>query len=211
MASLVKDARGRSPFWYCAFTDAKGRRLKKSTGETSKSKAQIICTQWQRAADMARNRTFTEERAREVLSEILGSVNGGEGLRSFTVRKWFEHFCKIKADSQDAKTASKYEQIKNEFLEFLGPKADLNILAITSGDVRAFRDHRKQSGVTATTLNDNLTILSSYFNGAWRDHVITNNPCTAVEPVKDNISPAKRQKQPFTVEQVKALLDHAKG
>ena len=163
------------------------------------------------AADIARQRTLTEERAREVISEILASVNGGEGLRSFTVRQWFEHFCKIKVDSQDAKTASKYEQIKAAFLEFLGPKADLNILAITSGDVRTFRDHRKQSGVTATTLNDHLTILSSYFNGAWRDHVISNNPCTAVEPVKDKVSPAKRQKQPFTVEQVKALLDHANG
>lgn len=211
MASLVRDAKGRSPFWYCAFTDPAGRRLKKSTGETSKSKAQKICVQYQRAADMARQRTLTEERAREVISEILATVYGGEGLRSFTVRQWFEHFFKIKTDSQDAKTATKYEQIKAEFLEFLGPKADLNLLAITSGDVRAFRDHRKQSGVTATTLNDHLTILSSYFNGAWRDHVISNNPCTAVEAVKDNVSPAKRQKQPFTVEQVKALLDHAKG
>ena len=80
---------------------------------------------------MARNRTFTEERAREVISEILGSVNGGEGLRTFTVRGWFENFCKIKEKSQDSKTAAKYEQIKAEFLEFLGPKADLNILAIT--------------------------------------------------------------------------------
>lgn len=211
MASLIKDAKGRSPFWYCAFTDAKGRRLKKSTGETSKSKANIICTQWQRAADMARNRTLTEERAREVLSEILGSVNGGEGLRTFSVRRWFEHFCTIKEKSQDSKTAAKYEQIKAEFIEFLGLKADLNILAITSADVRAYRDSREKNGLSATTLNDHLTILSSYFNGAWRDHVVSNNPCTAVEPAKDNLSPKKRQKQPFTMEQVRTLVDTAKG
>src|ERR1043166_4859112 len=211
MASLVKDTKGRSPFWYCAFTDATGRRLKKSTGQTSKSKAQKICVQWQRAADMARQRTLTEERAREVISEILASVNDGEGLRSFTVRQWFDHFCKVKAESQDAKTAAKYEQIKTEFLTHLGAKADNNICSITSGDVRAFRDSRKRSGVTATTLNDHLVILSSYFNGAWRDHVISNNPCTAVEPARDNVSPAKRQKQPFTVEQLQALLKSAKG
>src|SRR6202008_631083 len=104
--------------WYCAYTDATGRRLKKSTAETSKSKAQKICTQWQRAVDMARQRTLTEERSREIISEILASVNGGEGLRSFTVRQWFEHFCKIKTDSQNPKTAEKYEQIKTEFLDF---------------------------------------------------------------------------------------------
>lgn len=211
MPYVVKDVRGRSPFWYAVFRDATGRRLKKSTELTSKSKALQVALQYQRAADMARQRTLTEERAREVISEIVASVHGGEALRMFTVRQWFEHFAKIKAESQDAVTSAKYIQIKREFLEFLGPKADLNILAITSADVRAFRDHRKKSGITATTLNDCLTILSSYFNGAWRDHVISNNPCTAVEPVKDSVTPAKRRKQPFTIEQVKALLDHAKG
>jgi integrase len=82
-------------------------------------------------------------------------------------------------------------------------------LSITSADVRAFRDYRKARGLSASTLNDTLTILSSYFNGAWRDHVISNNPCTAVEPARDTLTPAKRQKKPFTVEQVKALLGKA--
>ncbi len=208
-ACVVKDARGRSPYWYAAYTDPTGRRLKKSTGLTSKSKAMQMAMRLQRAADMARERTLTEEKAREFISEIVASVHGGEGLRTFAVRQWFDHFCKIKVDSQDPDTSAKYEQIKREFLEFLGPKADLNILSITSGDVRAFRAHRKQSGLTATTLNDHLTILSSYFNGAWRDHAISNNPCTAVEPARDNLSPTKRQKKPFTIEQVKALLDES--
>jgi len=75
--------------------------------------------------------------------------------------------------------------------------------------VRAFRDHRKKTGVTATTLNDYLTILSAYFNGAWRDHIISNNPCTAVELVKDSVTPTKRRKQPFSIEQVEALLAKA--
>jgi integrase len=170
-----------------------------------------MCIGWQRAADMARQRLLTEDRAREVISEILVNAYGSDGLRSFTTRQWFDHWCKIKSDSQDAKTASKYEQVKREFLDFLGHKADQNLVAITSRDVRAFRDHKKAAGVSATTLNFTLTILSAYFNAAWKDHVISNNPCSAVEHVKDSLSPAKRQKQPFTVEQVKALLDHAKG
>src|SRR4029077_18638475 len=131
MPCIVRDkakrnGKPRSRFWYCAFTDATGRRLKKSTGLTSRSKAMQMCLQWQRAVDMARERTLTEERAREVISEIVASVHGGEGLRTFTVRKWFEHFAKIKAESKDAVTSAKYEQIKREFLDFLGPKADLN-------------------------------------------------------------------------------------
>jgi integrase len=209
MASLSKYDK-RSPYYYVAFTSPSGKRLKKSTGQRSRAKALEVARMWERAATLAKERTLTEARIREFLSQELKSVTG-EGLRTFTVRKWFDHFCKIKADSQDPDTAAKYEQIKREFLAFLGPKADLDILAITSADVRAFRDSRKKSGLSATTLNDHLTTLSSYFNGAWRDHVISNNPCTAVEPARDNLSPRKRQKQPFTVEQVKALIDEAKG
>ena len=158
---------------------------------------------------MARQRTLTEERAREVISEIVASVHGGEGLRSFTVRQWFEHFRKVKADSRDPDTARRYAHVTREFLEFLGPKADLNILAITGADVRAWRDSRKDDGLSATTLNHGITFLSAIFNGAWRDHVISNNPCTAVEPVKDTVTPKKRQKQAFSVQQVKALLEKA--
>src|SRR5262245_16436421 len=217
MACVIKDTgqrngKKRSPFWYCAFTDANGRRLKKSTKQTSKSKALQICAHWQRAADLARQRTLTEERARDILSEIVASVHGGEGLRTFTVRHWFGHFRKMKADSQDEKTAVRYAQVEREFLLFLGPRADLNILAITSADVRAFRDHRKATaGLSATTLNGDVTILSAIFNGAWRDHVISSNPCTAVSPIKDGIPEKKRRKKPFTIEQVSALLKNAES
>jgi len=208
---VKRNGKPRSPFWYCAFTDATGRRLKKSTGLTSKSKAMQMCMQWQRAADLARQRALTEERAREVISEIVASVHGGEGLRTFTVRQWFDNFRKIKAKSQSPKTALKYDHVAQQFLDFLGPKADLNILAITSEDVRKFRDRREASGLSATTLNDDLTILSAIFNGAWRDHVISNNPCTAVEAVKDKLSKKKRRKEPFSPEQVAALIKTAEG
>jgi integrase len=208
MPYVVKDVRGRSPFWYAVFRDATGRRLKKSTGFTSKSKALQLAMQYQRAADIARQGTLTEKRAHDVISEIVASVNGGVGLRTYTVRKWFEYFYKNKAKASDPATAAKYAQIKREFLAFLGPKADLNILTVTTDDARAFRDEREKTGVSASTLNDSLTILSAYFNGARKGQppVISNNPCVGIEEVRDNVTPAKRRKQPFTVEQVKALI-----
>ena len=38
----------------------------------------------EQAARMVRARTLTEERAREIISDMLADVYGGEGLRSFT-------------------------------------------------------------------------------------------------------------------------------
>jgi integrase len=209
MASVIRrKPLNRYPFWFACFTDALGRRLKRSTGLTSRSRALRFAIKLQEAADEARARTLTEERARAIISEIVASVHGGDGLRSFTVREWFTHHCKIKAKSSDAHTSAKYDQISREFLTYLGHKADLNILSVTSADVRRFRDARADQ-LSAATLNDRLTILSAFFNAAVRDHVITNNPCSVVESARDNLAPSRRRKQPFTVEQVAALLAHA--
>ena len=81
MASVAKDPRGKSPYWYACYTDALGRRLKKSTGLTAKSKALEIARTLQKAADEARRGALTEARTRELLSEVLQSVNGEELAR----------------------------------------------------------------------------------------------------------------------------------
>src|SRR6187401_526829 len=91
MATVVKDARKRSPYWYACYTDATGRRLKKSTGQTIKAKAVEICRALQRAEMLGREQVLTEIKIRELLSEVLKNVTG-EGLRMFTVRKWLEHY-----------------------------------------------------------------------------------------------------------------------
>ena len=66
----------RSRFWYACYTDALGRRLKKSTGLTAKSKAMEMARALQKASDEARRGALTEARTRELLSEVLQSVNG---------------------------------------------------------------------------------------------------------------------------------------
>jgi hypothetical protein len=84
MASVGKYDK-RSPYWYAAFIDPTGRRLKKSTGQTSKSKAREIANTWQKASNEARQLRLTEARAREVISELMQSV-GGESPTVFTIR-----------------------------------------------------------------------------------------------------------------------------
>src|ERR1700756_5142605 len=150
MASVAKDPRGKSPYWYACYTDALGRRLKKSTGLTAKSKALEMARTLQKAADEARRGALTEARARELLSEILESING-EGLRVFSVAEWFDHFVKGKRKSRSDRTAAIYEQTMKEFMEFLGPRARLNIAAITSREIADFRDQRHALGFAPGT------------------------------------------------------------
>jgi integrase len=205
MASVGKYDKS-SPFWYAAFTDPLGRRLKKSTGQTSRSRALEVARTWEKASEEARQLRLTEARAREVISELMRSV-GGESLTVFTVAEWFELFVKGKRKSRSDRTAVLYEQIKKEFIEFLGPRSRLNIAGITSRDVADFRDRRQAKGLAPATLNLDITILSAAFNGALRQGHVSVNPCLAIEPLKDK----PQRKGVFTPDQIAALLKTAKG
>jgi integrase len=98
--------------------------------------------------------------------------------------------------------------VKKEFVEFLGPRARLNIAAITSKDIADFRDKREAQGLAPSTLNGDIAILSAAFNGALRQGHITVNPCLAIEPVKDK---AAARKATFTPAQVTALIEAAES
>ena len=160
----------------------------------------------QRAANEARRGVLTEVRTRELLSEILQSVNG-DGLRFFTVAQWFTHFVDQKRKSRADQTAARHNQIMREFIEFLGARANLNIAAITSKDIADFRDYRQSLGLAPSTVNVDMTTLSACFNSALRQGHISANPCLALDPLRETAV----RKAVFTPEQVSALVKTAVG
>jgi integrase len=206
MAILVKDSRNRSPFWYACCTTADGRRLKKSTRTADRKEAEAIADTWQRAEEMAAERTLTAVRARELLDEVLQRVSG-EKLRVFTVKEWFAHFAKQKRKSKSEKTALRHEQMHEEFLAFLGPRANLNIAAIIQKDILDFRDQREAKGLAPVTLNLDITVLSAAFSAAQGQGHVRVNPCKGIEALKDKAT----HKKVFTPEQVSALISTAAG
>src|SRR5205085_4217138 len=105
------------------------------------------------------------------------------------------------------KTALRHEQMHEQFLVFLGARADLNIAAITSADILGFREHREAKGLAPATVNLDITILSVAFNAAWKQGHISVNPCAAIESLKDKAA----QKKIFSPEQVSALVSVAEG
>jgi len=207
MPYVVRHPTGRSPYWYAVYRDETGRRLKKTTKLTSKSKALEMAHVLQKAAKEARQQRLTEARARDLLSEILQGVNG-EGLRTFTLAEWLNHFVKQKQKSRADKTALRHEQVMNECVAFLGSRARLNIATITSKDIADWRDSRESRGLSPATLNGDITVLSAAFNAALRQGHISVNPCLAIEPVKDK---AGVRKGTFTLGQITALGKTASG
>jgi len=204
MATLVKDVRNRSPYWICCYTAADGRRLKKSTKQRERKKALEVCLALERAESMAKQGTFTEARARELVGEVLQRTSG-ESLSFFTVEQWFQHWIQGKVESKAGRTGERYRQIADEFLEFLGGRAKINIAAITPKDILSFRKTRSAKGLAASTVNLDVKILGGAFNAARRQAYIPTNPCTAVEPLPF----ATSEKDIFAPAHIRALLDAA--
>src|ERR1700751_1967181 len=91
MASIHKDPRGKSPYWYCAYTLPNGQRAFRSTKQTDRKEALKECLKLESAADKARAGELVESQARKILDDILESI--GEGpIRTKTVSEFFSNW-----------------------------------------------------------------------------------------------------------------------
>jgi integrase len=201
MASIHKDPRGKSPFWYCAYTLPNGQRTFRSTKQTDRKEALKECLKLEKAADKARAGELVEAQARKILDDILEIV--GEGpIRKKTIREFFLHWLTGKQLAKKPTTYSRYKKAVTEFLESLGERADKGLAAIGPGDIEKFRDERTEQGVSAATVRLDLKLIRSVLTTARRQGLILHNPAEAVD-----LPLAKSQaRDVFTVKDVKALL-----
>jgi integrase len=104
------------------------------------------------------------------------------------------------------RTYWKYSQIVDEFLAYLGAKADRLLREITPTDIRSWRDTLKRKGLAAPTVNDAIKTLRMPFKAAHDAGYIEINPNTknTVRPLKDESCNAS--KDVFTREQLAALI-----
>ena len=123
MASLHRDPRGRSPYWYCAYTLADGRRCFKSTKQRERKKAQEVCRGWEKAVEAAGRGDLTQIQARKILDEILESVSEGP-IRQKSIREFFSNWLAGKQLSKAKSTGDHYKKGINEFLSSLGQRAE---------------------------------------------------------------------------------------
>jgi len=206
MASLFR--RPNSPYWFAAYTSAKGERLKKSTKQLEKSAALVVLSELLEAERQAKAKSLTEAQARRLISEILERTTG-ETIQFHSCREWLDEWCTSKTGSTATRTSEKYKQVCRDFVEHLADRAELALSAITPKDVRSFRDALLQSGLSPSTVNQTVRkVLISPFAAAQRLGYIQTNPCSAVEALKDDQAGTR---DIFTEEQVGRLVNAAEG
>lgn len=204
MPSLWK--RDRSPYWVCCYTNANGRRLKKSTKQRDRKKAWEVCLAIERAENHARNGNLTEQAAKKIIGEILERTTG-EPLHNYKVQDWLNHWLDMKEQVRASKTTARYRQVIRDFVASLGNRANLALAHITPKDVLAYRNSIIAANKTARTANLSVKVVSAAFNAAVRQHFIESNPATAVEslPVR------AEERATFSAAQVSKLLRAAEG
>ncbi len=133
-----------SPYFWVSFTDASGRRTRKSSGTANRKEAEAILAKWKLEAHRAQHwdeepeRTF-DDLMLEYLNETMPNRRSGESRVLSTVRPLYDYFSK---------------KALNE---------------ITSFDVRAYIRKRTQQGRAPGTINKEVGLLSAAFNHAVRE------------------------------------------
>jgi integrase len=169
----------KSKFWFARFRDAENKRVNRSTGQTSRSKALILAEQWERAGRAARAGKLTRAKAKSVLDEILEQT-GQEPIPSATIEEVFKDWLKEVESEKSESTSNRYRVVSGKFLEHLGPRASAPAVEITSADLQSFITARGRNRAAKTADND-LRCLAAAFNRAYRLGTIDRNPCLSVK------------------------------
>jgi integrase len=208
MCSLSKDYRGKSKYWTCCYTVADGRQLKRSTRETDKRKARIICEAWEQAESLGSAGLLTsKEQLRIVLEQTFRRLTGKE-IENVTVTGWLTGWLKAEQGAVAQTSFDKYSQIVTAFLAFLGSRAHVALEAVTTEDFLRYRDQQLAQGRAPRTVNFTIRrTLKRAFQAAVDQGYLKRNPVAAVRHLRD----AGTEKGVFTPEQIRLLVDSAEG
>ncbi|WP_309381368.1 tyrosine-type recombinase/integrase [Cerasicoccus frondis] len=153
--------------------------------------------------DKARAGELTQASIFKSWGELLERTTG-EPLDVATIEDYLREYLKSKEATGTAEsTLKRYRPVINGFLDSLPPrrlKASLG--SVTAREIEQYRDSEKAAGKSASTCDFTLKVLSSVFSSAHRKGLILSNPALAVDALRGEAE----EREPFTIEQVKALL-----
>jgi integrase len=185
MASVQKDSRGFSKYWYACFTSASGKRRIISTRTTDRKQAQQIADAWQKAERLVAVKDGgCEAQVKRVFDDLLESA-GFRTVEVIRLQEWLTNWLDGKR-SLAPSTRKAYRHVFDVFLKFMGPRSNTPIEMITEVDIARFVDSLLKTGLSNSTIDKITKHLNSPFSRALLLGKIKFNPVRATESLPKN-------------------------
>lgn len=142
-----------TPYWWASYTDARGRRTRRSTGQTDRREAQAVLAHWRLEARAARTAPPPGHRYEDLMLRYLAGP--GSQYRS-------------------------QQRIGHAEAHLSRAFAGRELATLTPSVLREYLDGRLAEGAAPATINIEIGLLSAAWNYAVREWEWTlhANPCT---------------------------------
>ena len=204
MASIHRDPRAKSPYFYVSYRTPDGKQHFRSTKETDRTKAEAVAAAVDESLGKAKVGAFTETAARSILSDLYQQING-QTLQFTTIAAWFGKCLQRVQKTRGKTTHLRYKAVANDFLQFISPaRAKAPIESLTSDEIQRFADYRLAEGRAAKTVSNDLKPIGKFLHDAERKGVLLKSPMGAVEiPQTDG-----ETRDPFSEAELSSLLSY---
>ena len=239
MASLRREPRGKSPYWYACITIPDKGQPQRSTGikanERTRSEAMAVAERWERQAKQLapalhlKNRdavleTFvtatqkavsgemTEATVREMLDRIL-EATGQNAVLTESVREFSERWMNAQQVGLAETSRIAYRHAIRLFVDHLGGLADKPMRVVMPSHIEAFRASRIATGRAAKTVDRDLKVVRAVFGAAIKQGQLTFDPTQTVSLVSRKRKSKEQQvsREIFTCVELDAILSAAQG
>lgn len=137
--------RADSPLWWASYTDADGRRIRRSTGTTDRREAEAISARWKLEAFRAK--TWGEQPRRTFEELMVGWLRA----------------------TQPEKRPAGHRRDLDATRHLRAVFGGLSLQDLSAARVRGYIDARRGDGVSPSTVNRELAVLSAALNFARRE------------------------------------------
>lgn len=191
--------------WYACITvdmpDGMRKQKQFSTGLTDKAEALAVATAAERAARKLSNAPHQLRQALERLAEDFTPAADADPA------EWLERWALRVQATVSAGTGRAYNDVATAAAAWLRGEGVHSFTSLTAGRMTELRDSWRTAGNSPTTCNTKMKRLSVAWEAAKREKLISENPCHAVDPLRQTAT----KRREFRPAELRILLASLTG
>lgn len=195
-----------SPNWIAYFRGPDGKQRAKSTGLPATPENKLKALRFAEMLEVGSRSAEDLDQMRAAFESLAQEI-GRETDAALTIRDYFNRALVTLMDGLAPSMMLKNRSRLDQFLHWLGDRADLPMRKLSGEMLKDYRVHM-QERLRASSANLHLSFVFRAAQLALREGVIFRDPTAGVKLLR---VPAMRSRRPFTVEEMRQILSSATG